>query len=302
MLRQKRKELKKIPDSFKVDCININIVPFKAGIEELFRKMTDALVETLQESVERDTDQVHSFVKKGLEKLSKNPKSVEEIEQMNNDAIAIGVEKATIVKTFQGCELKSKMIKQMTGVAMRGMGEIESMWREFDARLAAFQDKIEEQKTRLVQELDSRVKTLNSDLEKMFDKWQEKKPKERNQLSYEEALETAETMREMKQQWQELDDRVTKCVRDCEHFGKGKPTLTFYDKMKDELEEQNASWALFETFKSEMEQFTKEEWLTFRKKGYFAFQEFFLSQAEKLKALPKNVVVKFLLQMIENYK
>ncbi len=33
---------------------------------------------------------------------------------------------------------------------MRGMGEIESMWREFDARLAAFQDKIEEQKARLV--------------------------------------------------------------------------------------------------------------------------------------------------------
>lgn len=302
MLRQKRKELKKIPDSFKVDCININIVPFKAGIEELFRRMTDALVETLQESIERDADQVHSFIKKGLEKLSKNPKSVEEIDQMNTDAMAIGVEKGSIVKVFAGCELKSKMIKQMTGVAMRGMGEIESMWREFDARLAAFQDKIEEQKTRLVQELDSRVKTLNSDLEKMFDKWNEKKPKERNQLTYEEALETAETMREMKAQWTALDDRVTKVKRDCEHFNKGKPTLTFYDKMKDELDEQTQSWGLFETFKTEMEVFTKEEWLTFRKKGYFAFQEFFLMHAEKLKAMTKNVVVKFLLQMIENYK
>lgn len=52
--------------------------------------------------------------------------------------MAIGVEKVTIVKVFAGCEQKSKMIKQMTGVAMRGMGEIESMWREFDARLAAF--------------------------------------------------------------------------------------------------------------------------------------------------------------------
>jgi dynein heavy chain 2 len=80
MLRQKRKELKKIPDSFKVDCINVNIVPFKAGIEELFRRMTDALVETLQESVERDYETVTSFIKKGLEKLNKNPKSVEEIE------------------------------------------------------------------------------------------------------------------------------------------------------------------------------------------------------------------------------
>jgi len=122
----------------------------------------------------------------------------------------IGVEKGPVVETFKGCEQKSKMIKKMTGSAMRGMGEIESMWREFDARLAAFQDKIEEQKARLVQELDSRVKTLNNDLEKMFDKWQEKKPKERNQLSYEEAMETAETMKELRKQWEALDERVGK--------------------------------------------------------------------------------------------
>ena len=53
-------------------------------------------------------------------------------------------------------------------------------------------------------------------------------------------METAETMREMKKQWESLDDRVLKTKKDCEHFGRGKPTLTYYDKMKDELEEQNA--------------------------------------------------------------
>jgi len=51
--------LKKLPDSTKVDCINVNMVPFKAGIEELFRRLSDALVETLQESIERDSDIVH---------------------------------------------------------------------------------------------------------------------------------------------------------------------------------------------------------------------------------------------------
>lgn len=60
------------------------------------------------------------------------------------------------------------------------MGEIESMWREFDVRLSAFNDKIEDQKTRLRNEIDARAKVLNSDLEKMYDKWQEKKPKDRN--------------------------------------------------------------------------------------------------------------------------
>ena len=76
--------------------------------------------------------------------------------------------------------------------------ELESKWREFEARLGAFNDKIEDQKKRLGQEIDKRAKSLADQLEKMYDRWQEKKPKDRNQLSYEEALETSEVMRDMK--------------------------------------------------------------------------------------------------------
>jgi len=230
-----------------------------------------------------------------------NPKSVEEIEKMHEDAMEIGVEKEGIVKIFEGCEKKNKMIKQMTGQAMR-LGEIESMWREFDARLAAFNEKIEDQKARLVQELDSRVKNLNGDLEKMFDKWQEKKPKDRNQLTYEEAMETSEMMGELRTQWGGLQERIDKINKDCKHFGRDQPQFTYYEKMKEELEEQNQSWGLFEEFKKELDEYSKEEWLTFRKKGYFAFQDFFLKQSEKLKTMPKNVVVRFLLKQIEDYK
>ena len=117
------------------------------------------------------------------------------------------------------------------------ISEVESMWKFFDARLAQFNDKIEDQKARLVQEIDNKTKVLNNDLEKMFDKWNEKKPKERNELTYEEAMETAEMMKELRQQWSELQDRITKVNRDCQHFNKEKPVFTFYDKMKDELEE-----------------------------------------------------------------
>jgi hypothetical protein len=47
MLKAKRKELKKLPDSVKVDCINVNLVPFKGGVEDIFKRLSDALVETL---------------------------------------------------------------------------------------------------------------------------------------------------------------------------------------------------------------------------------------------------------------
>jgi hypothetical protein len=58
-------------------------VPFKGGIEDIFRKLSDALVETLQYSIERDSDEVLKFIKNGQQKLNSNPQSVEEIEKMH---------------------------------------------------------------------------------------------------------------------------------------------------------------------------------------------------------------------------
>jgi oligoendopeptidase F len=76
---------------------------------------------------------------------------------------------------------------------------LESKWRDFDARLGAFNDKIEDQKKRLREEIDRRAKALGVELEKMYDRWQEKKPKDRNQLTYEDALQISESMRELRE-------------------------------------------------------------------------------------------------------
>jgi hypothetical protein len=119
---------------------------------------------------------------------------------MHKDAMEIETNKQKYVELFGGLQKKNHMIKQIQGQGM-ALQELESKWREFDARLGAFNDKIEDQKKRLREEIDKRAKTQAVELEKMYDKWQEKKPKDRNQLSYEEAMETSEVMKDMKQQW-----------------------------------------------------------------------------------------------------
>ena len=53
--------------------MNVNLVPFKAGIEDIFHRLSDALVETLQSSIEKDSEEVFRFIKAGLEKLNSNP-------------------------------------------------------------------------------------------------------------------------------------------------------------------------------------------------------------------------------------
>lgn len=87
MLKVKRRELKKLPDVKKVDCITVNLVPFKSGIDSLFRDFEDALTETLEDSIEQDAEVVRKFVEKGLQQLNANPQSVEEIEEMHTNAV-----------------------------------------------------------------------------------------------------------------------------------------------------------------------------------------------------------------------
>ena len=67
------------------------------------------------------------------------------------------------------------------------LDELEVLWEEFEIRLSSFNEKIEDQKKRLREELDKRTVTVSKELDRMFEKWQENKPKERNQLNVNEA-------------------------------------------------------------------------------------------------------------------
>jgi len=43
MIKDKRYELRQLEESRKIDCITINIIPFKEGIEDVFKKISEAL-------------------------------------------------------------------------------------------------------------------------------------------------------------------------------------------------------------------------------------------------------------------
>lgn len=111
MLKTKRIELKKLPDSRKIDCVTINIVPFKGGVEDIFRKLTDALVETLETSIEKDANEVMTFVRSAQEKLGSNPQNVDEIEAMHKEAMDIESNKQGVSEMFASLKGKNLMIK-----------------------------------------------------------------------------------------------------------------------------------------------------------------------------------------------
>jgi chromosome segregation ATPase len=141
---------------------------------------------------------------------------------MHKAALEIQTNRQHYGELYDGLKEKDRMIRQIKGQGL-ALQELDSRWREFEDRLGAFSEKIEAQKRRLREEIDKRAKSLAAELEKMYDRWQEKKPKERNQLSYQEAEETSEVMKDMKQHWGELEAKIEKLYVDAKHFGKAPP-------------------------------------------------------------------------------
>ena len=63
MIKQKRIELKRLDDKEKLDCVNVSLVRFKGGIEDIFKELQDELVRTLQSSTEKEVEVVFTFVR-----------------------------------------------------------------------------------------------------------------------------------------------------------------------------------------------------------------------------------------------
>lgn len=61
------------------------------------------------------------------------------------------------------------------------------------------------------------------------------------------------------------------------------------------------TWGQFNEFNKEIAEMNKEEWLTYRKKSFYAFNEFTIKYQEKFKGQPKNIVTRFLIKIIEEY-
>ena len=50
-----------------------------------------------------------------------------------------------------------------------------------------------------------------------------------------------------------MSTKIEKVNRDCKHFGKEPPKLGYYDKMKEEIEQQQEAWSAFDDFQKELD-------------------------------------------------
>jgi len=296
----KRRELEKMQDTYKIDCFNVSISPFKQSIEDLLQRYIDILVRTLKTSIKGEKENLEAFLTKAMTKLTAKPQTVAEINEARTAALEINQQKSEFVKSFTECQERNKLLRQIGGQNVN-ISHLESQWHNLETALNEYSETIEKQKSLVKAEIDNRISMLNQDIDKFYARWSALKPKEKDDLDQQSASEMAKKMKEWKEEWDTLEKRVVTVKGDAEHFQMPAPRLSKYQDVVNELVEQEKAWQLHDEYEKELSAMTKEDWLSFRAK-IFTFQDLLNNWTEKIKGKERNVVTNYLRNELERFK
>ena len=296
----KRRELEKMQDTYKIECFNVSIGPFKQSVEELIQKYMDILLRTLKSSIKTEKEGLDQFLEKAMAKLTAKPQTVAEINEARTAALEINTQKEEMKKGYTECEERNKILRQVGGQNVN-ITEMESRWHNLEITLNAFSATIEEQKNLVKAEIDTRIVSLNTDIDKFFSRWTALKPKEMDEMDRDAAAEMSKKMREWKEEWDVVEKRIQTVKSDSEHFQMPAPRFTHYDEIMNDLVEQQKAWQLYEEYEAELAKMGKEDWLSFRSK-VFTFQDFVNNWTEKAKGKERSVVTNFLRAELEHFR
>ncbi|OMJ92391.1 hypothetical protein SteCoe_4833 [Stentor coeruleus] len=298
-LRQKRKDIERIPDSHKIHCFNISTTPLKSSLEDQLQRLSDALIVSLKTTIKFDAELLTEFLKTAQAKLNQRPQTVEEITQAQKEILEVVSHKEKMQVTYDSIQEKSKSLRQITGTAPNLAG-LNDKWEGFLTSVESFKEIIEQQREVVKKDIQKRIDELALALEKFESRWNALKPKPLEELKMETAIESSERIREWREDWNGLKDRTKGIIEESEHFGVPVPKFDL-QKVDKELSEQTENWRIFEEFREELKKLSDEDWLSFRSKLYL-FQEFFVNWSDKLKSRSKEAVTRFIHSQIEMYK
>ncbi|KAG8584671.1 hypothetical protein GDO81_004716 [Engystomops pustulosus] len=303
-LKVRGKEVERLPSVIKIDCLTINCSPVKAVIDDLIQKLFDSLLISLKKSIQANLHEIDTFVSDGMEILSTRPQSVEEIGEANMKHGELKLRKPEILPLFKEAEDKNRLLRSVAGGGLDTIGNLRGKWDKFELMMESHQLMVKEQIEIMKENVKTRVSIYMQELEKFKARWDQFKPSDDIiETGKEDVLEkSAQSIKEKKEEFDELEATKKKLVEDCLHFDLETPDLSLADEIRIDIDGCMKTWSLFEEFHQGFNEKAREDWISFRSKCY-SFEEFLLSWHDRLRKMEEHTTMSVKLQTeIDKYK
>ena len=293
VLKSKRRDIDKMPDSEKIDCCTVSLTPFKGYLDELLLRISDCLLVSLRRSILDEMKEVDAYLTKAADRLSSRPHTVDEITEAQREWKELGEQKDRIRAISHNCvEKKKLLLLHAPGSAVDVSEVLQRMsnldgeggrWDDFDIGMEAFNFMIEDQKEEAKSVLEEDVVSLNKDIDKIGSQWRQLKPSGIKSYEMKVVQEVFDSLDEWKKQFEAIQETAAKLTESCLSFDIPKPRFDGLDALIDDLNDTNKSWDLLKEYLSELSVITQQDWIGFSANVY-ELQDFAMKWFEKLKA------------------
>jgi dynein heavy chain 2, cytosolic len=285
VLKARRREADRLPDFQKVDCVSVNLAPFKAGLDAVFQRVNDALLLALRRILIENMRSVEQYLEKGIEMMSVKPQSLADIAKAQKNwrelSEARGGMKALTTQSEDQRRLLAGMaagVLDLSDVNSR-LSKVLQQWDSFDGCLEAFTSMAEEQRGMLKGNVAGEVKEAQATIDRFVSRWQQLKP---GSASGSNAIKTWSTedvsniftsLEDWTRQLEEVKTTIKQVQESCESFGLAPPQFDTLTSVEADVNDTLSLWQVYKQYDQERKAIASQDWITFRGK-LFDLQDF----------------------------
>ncbi|KAK5644080.1 hypothetical protein RI129_007925 [Pyrocoelia pectoralis] len=299
-------EIAKLPSTEeRVGCFIVGLSWLRSDLESHNRTYWSQLSLSLKDSIAQDVFKLQEYVDTSTATLNKQPLTVDQIGESDASYSDILHQKSQMEGLYQEMMRKSKMLSSWTRERVDSVNRLKGAWERLQNLLENYEHIIAKQMETMKTTVQIASDNLLNDMERFAAKWEQiKKKSQSGQMSGQSLTQLQkhlEDIKEKRDQMNYLCSRKEKLTTDVARFNLEPLTFTMFEEIEEDVKREEEQWLLFEEFYSEIEKFSSEEWIVFRKKSY-RLDEFLGNWQNKLELSDNSPVVTVILQEINKYQ
>lgn len=250
--------------------MTVSLAPLKAAIDDQLSKLTDVLVRSLRNAVTAKVKDVEMFVENGMQRLKKEPRTVEDMTAAKKDWQEMSDTKGAKRAQLDLCGQLKQLLLSVAGLSV-DIGDVASRlarltndWGAFETSLENFSNSLEAARERMKGDVEASVVAANDRLVKFQQRWDALKPKEMKSWSSDEVGKVFSFLEERRGQLDELKASAQMLMDNCVSFGMPVPRFEALGLVEDDVTKTEDGWSKFGVYLDERAEIAKRDWVTAR--------------------------------------
>ncbi|GIY28883.1 cytoplasmic dynein 2 heavy chain 1 [Caerostris darwini] len=266
-IKAKSQEFSKMTlDEEKFDCIVVSYAPTKAYVDYLISELESTMIRCLQKSVSTSMKSVQEFLNDATDTLTRHPESIEDISVAKKKHEEFLHRRGQILAECKELEAKNEFLSKWSKNVAVDLSEIKVSWESFEHTLSDHHEIVEQQMDILKTTVSSHLKSYLLEEERFAARWHQLKPRSDLEIqSSSQIQDIVNFLKEKRTEFDTLSESNRKLLEDIRHFNLPEPNFLI-EELKQDIEKTEEIWLTYDKFHSDLQEFSKEEWIVFRNK------------------------------------